>query len=69
MGGVVLGVIVVAGLVALARWERSGGRVPKIPDMELPAHGMGALVVGVLLAAIAASIVAIDLSLIWLRTP
>jgi len=68
MGGVVLGIIVIAGLVGVAFWERGGGRVPRLPEVQLPAHGMTALVFGLLLAVIAASIVAIDLSLIWLRT-
>ena len=71
MAGVVLGIIVIGGLVGVACWERTGGRVPdlpELPELQLPAHGVGALVVGLLLAAIAASIVAIDLSLIWLRT-
>jgi hypothetical protein len=68
MGGVVLGIIVIAGLVGVACWERGGGRVPHLPEVQLPAHGMTALVLGLLLAVIAASIVAIDLSLIWLRT-
>jgi len=68
MGGVVLGIIVIAGLVGVACWERGGGRVPRLPEVQLPAHGMTALVLGLLLAVIAASIVAIDLSLIWLRT-
>lgn len=71
MGGVVLGIIVIAGLVGVACWERRGGRVPdlpKLPEVQLPAHGVTALVVGLLLAVIAASIVAIDLGLIWLRT-
>ena len=71
MGGVVLGIIVIAGLVGVACWERGGGRVPdlpELPEVQLPAHGVTALVVGLLLAVIAASIVAIDLGLIWLRT-
>jgi hypothetical protein len=68
VGGVLLGIIVIAGLIGIARWERGGGRVPDLPEVQLPAHGMSALVVGFLLAAIAASIVAIDLSLIWLKT-
>ncbi|HMG28382.1 MAG TPA: hypothetical protein VKH36_16390 [Acidimicrobiia bacterium] len=71
MGGIVLGIIVIAGLIGVACWERRGGRVPDLPDlpeMQLPAHGVNALVVGLLLAVIAASIVAIDLSLIWLKT-
>jgi hypothetical protein len=68
VGGVLLGIIVIAGLVGVARWERGGGRVRALPEVQLPAHGMSALVVGLLLAAIAASIVAIDLSLIWLKT-
>ena len=71
MGGVVLGIIVIAGLVGVACWERRGGRVPDLPELpavQLPAHGVTALVVGLLLAVIAASIVAIDLGLIWLRT-
>ena len=68
MGGVVLGIIVIAGLVGIAYWERGGGRAPRLPEVQLPAHGMTALVLGLLLAVIAASIVAIDLSLIWLRT-
>jgi hypothetical protein len=68
MGGVVLGIIVIAGLVGVACWERGGGRVPRLPDVQLPVHGMTALVVGLLVAVLAASIVAIDLSLIWLRT-
>ena len=71
MGGVVLAVIVIAGLVGVACWERRGGRVPdlpNVPEVQLPAHGLTALVVGLLLAVIAASIVAIDLGLIWLRT-
>jgi uncharacterized protein YjeT (DUF2065 family) len=68
MGGLLLGIIVIGGLVGVAYWERSGGRVPHLPDVQLPAHGISALVVGLLLAFVAASIVAIDLSLIWLRT-
>jgi hypothetical protein len=71
MGGIVLGIIVIAGLVGVACWERRGGRVPdlpEIPQVQLPAHGVTALFVGLLLAVIAASIVAIDLGLIWLRT-
>jgi hypothetical protein len=71
MGGIVLGIVVIAGLVGTARWERSGGRVPdlpSLPEVQLPAHGVTALLFGLLLAVIAASIVAIDLSLIWLRT-
>ena len=68
MGGILLGIILIAGLVGLARWERRGGRVPPLPDVQLPAHGVTALFVGLLLAVIAASIVAIDLSLIWLKT-
>ena len=71
MGGVFLAIIVIGGLAAVACWERRGGRVPDLPDLpevQLPAHGVSALVVGLLLAVIAASIVAIDLSLIWLRT-
>jgi len=71
VGGVLLGIIVIGGLAGVACWERRGGRVPDLPDLpevQLPAHGMTALVVGLLLAVIAASIVAIDLSLIWLRT-
>jgi uncharacterized protein YjeT (DUF2065 family) len=68
MGGVVLGIIVIGGLVGVACWERAGGRVPELPEVQLPAHGVSALVVGLLLAAVAASIVAIDLSLIWLKT-
>lgn len=67
MGGILLGIIVIAGLVGMARWERGGGRVPDVPELQLPAHGMTALIVGLLLAVIAASIVAIDLSLIWLK--
>ncbi|HYV60008.1 MAG TPA: hypothetical protein VFA62_08065 [Acidimicrobiia bacterium] len=68
MSGVLLGIIVIAGLVGVACWERRGGRVPDLPEVQLPAHGVSALVVGLLLAAIGASIVAIDLSLIWLKT-
>jgi uncharacterized iron-regulated membrane protein len=71
VGGLLLGIIVIGGLVWVAYWERSGGRVrrpPKLPELQLPAHGVSALVVGLLLAVVAASIVAIDLSLIWLRT-
>ncbi|HKA92446.1 MAG TPA: hypothetical protein VKE97_01485 [Acidimicrobiia bacterium] len=71
MQGVVLGIIVFAGLVGVARWERSGGGVPDLPrppEVQLPARGVTALVFGLLLAAVAASIVAIDLSLIWLKT-
>jgi hypothetical protein len=67
MGGVLLGIIVMAGVVGVACWERHGGRVPTFPDVRLPVHGMAALVVGLLLAVMAASIVALDLSLVWLR--
>jgi uncharacterized iron-regulated membrane protein len=71
MGGLLLGIIVIGGLIGVAYWERSGGRVPrppKLPEVQLPAHGISALVVGLALAFVAASIVVIDLSLIWLRT-
>jgi hypothetical protein len=67
MGGVLLGIIVMAGLVGVACWERHGGQVPTFPDVRLPVHGMTALVVGLLLAVMAAAIVALDLSLVWLR--
>jgi hypothetical protein len=67
MGGLLLGIIVIGGLVGVACWERRGGHVPRLPDVQFPAHGMTALVVGLLLAFVAASIVAIDLSLIWLK--
>jgi len=67
VGGVFLGIVVIAGLIGVACWERRGGHVPDVPELQLPAHGLTAVFVGLLLVAIAASIVAIDLSLVWLR--
>ena len=64
MGGLLLAMVVIPGLIGLALWERSGGRVPKMPDVELPAHGFPALIFGVAIALLALAIIAIALAVI-----
>ena len=64
MGGLVLWLLIIPGLIGIAAWERGGGRVPKIPDFELPVHGFPALFFGVVMAVLALAIIAIDLVII-----
>src|SRR5262249_14901713 len=49
VGGVFLGIVVIAGLIGVACWERRGGHVPDVPELQLPAHGLTAVFVGLLL--------------------
>lgn len=62
MGGLVLALVIIPGLVGVAVWERRGGRVPKLPELELPVHGLPALFVGVVIALVALVIIMIDLA-------
>jgi hypothetical protein len=64
MGGVVLWLVIIPGLIGLAVWERRGRPLPKIPDVELPVHGMPALWFGVVIALLALAIIVIDLAVI-----
>jgi hypothetical protein len=64
MGGLVLALVIIPGLVGLAVWERRGGHVPKMPVVELPVHGLPALVLGVVIALLALAIIVIDLAVI-----
>jgi hypothetical protein len=64
MGGLVLWLMIIPGLIGLAVWERRGRPLPKIPDIELPVHGMPALFYGVVIALLALAIIAIDLAVI-----
>lgn len=62
MGGVVLWLLIIPGLIGVAVWERRGGQVPKLPEVELPVHGLPALFFGVAIALLALAIIAIDLA-------
>jgi hypothetical protein len=64
MGGLVLWLLIIPGLIGMAVWERGGGRVPKIPDFELPVHGFPALLFGLVIALLALAIIVIDLAVI-----
>jgi hypothetical protein len=64
MGGLVLWLMIIPGLIGLAVWERRGRPLPKLPDIELPVHGMPALFYGVVIALLALAIIAIDLAVI-----
>jgi hypothetical protein len=55
-------VVVIPGLIGLAVWERRGGRVPKSPELELPVHGLQALLVGLVIVLVAFAIILIDLA-------
>jgi hypothetical protein len=64
MGGLVLWLLIIPGLVGIAVWERGGGRVPKVPEFELPVHGFSALLFGVVIVLLALAIIVIDLAVI-----
>lgn len=64
MGGLVLWLLIIPGLMGIAVWERRGRPLPKIPEFELPVHGMPALFFGVVIALLALAIIAIDLAVI-----
>jgi hypothetical protein len=64
MGGLLLLLVIIPGLIGLAAWERGGGQVPKVPDVELPVHGVPALAFGLAMALVASAIIAIDLIVI-----
>jgi hypothetical protein len=64
MGGLVLWLLIIPGLIGIAAWERRGGRVPKIPEFELPVHGFPALFFGLVIALLALVIIVIDLAVI-----
>jgi hypothetical protein len=64
MGGLVLWLLIIPGLIGLAVWEQRGRPLPKIPEVELPVHGMPALFFGVVIALLALAIIAIDLAVI-----
>jgi hypothetical protein len=64
MGGLVLWLMIIPGLIGLAVWERRGRPLPRIPDIELPVHGVPALFYGVVIALVALAIIAIDLAVI-----
>lgn len=64
MGGLVLWLLIIPGLIGIAAWERGGGRVPKIPEFELPVHGFPAFLFGLVIALLALAIIVIDLAVI-----
>ena len=64
MGGLLLVLVIIPGLIGLAAWERGGGHVPKMPEYELPVHGLPALFFGLAIALLAVAIIAIDLALV-----
>ena len=64
MGGLVLWLLIIPGLIGVAVWERRGGQMPKFPEVELPMHGLPALMFGVVIALIALAIIVIDLAVI-----
>jgi hypothetical protein len=64
MGGLVLWLLIIPGLIGIAVWERGGGQVPKVPEVELPVHGLPALFFGVVIALVALAIIVIDLAVI-----
>jgi hypothetical protein len=64
MGGLLLVLVIIPGLIGLAAWERGGGHIPKMPEVELPVHGLPALAFGVAMALLALAIIAIDLIVI-----
>jgi hypothetical protein len=64
MGGLVLWLLIIPGLIGIAVWERRGGRVPKFPEVELPMHGLQALMFGVVIALLALAIIVIDLAVL-----
>jgi hypothetical protein len=64
MGGLVLSLLIIPGLIGIAVWERRGGQVPKFPDVEMPMHGLQALMFGVMIALVALAIIVIDLAVL-----
>jgi hypothetical protein len=64
MGGLLLALVIIPGLIGLAVWERGGGHVPKMPEVELPVHGVPALLFALAIAMLALAIIAIDLAII-----
>jgi hypothetical protein len=64
MGGLLLALVIIPGLIGLAAWERGGGHVPKMPEVELPVHGVPALLFGLAIAMLGLAIIAIDLAVI-----
>lgn len=64
MGGLLLWILIIPGLIGIAVWERRGGHVPKIPEVELPVHGLPALFFGLVIALLALAIIVIDLAVI-----
>ena len=64
MGGLLLVLVIIPGLIGLAAWEKGGRRAPKMPDVELPVHGVPALAFAVAITLLALAIIAIDLAVI-----
>jgi hypothetical protein len=64
MGGLLLALVIIPGLIGMAVWERHGGHVPKMPEVELPVHGFPALLFGLVIALLALAIIVIDLAVI-----